>query len=142
MCGQSPIFLARVSRRANTICQPRKFCHLLPINGFKNSSSSVVFLPCPRPVDVVVPLHLRILLLGFHTISSAPKFSVSLSSGYFSQIIRLLFPLSQHMKLDISTFSGISTSRCTGRDIPLLLRFLSPISQCLQTFSCLSSFFP
>ena len=46
---QSPIFLACASRHASTICQLRKFCHLLPMNGFKNSSSSVVLLPCPPP---------------------------------------------------------------------------------------------
>ena len=51
LCGQSPMLLARASRRASTVCQPREFCYLLPVNGFRNFPSSVVLLLCPRPTD-------------------------------------------------------------------------------------------
>src|SRR5699024_5133256 len=51
LCGQSPMLLARASRRASTVCQPREFRYLLPVNGFRNFPSSVVLLICPRPTD-------------------------------------------------------------------------------------------
>ena len=46
ICGQSPIILASASRRANTVCQPRELCYLLPINGFNNFPSSAVLRLC------------------------------------------------------------------------------------------------
>ena len=33
--GQSPMLVARASRRASTVCQPREFCYLLPVNGLE-----------------------------------------------------------------------------------------------------------
>ena len=47
--GQSPLLLACTSRRANTICQPREFCYLQPVNGLRNSPLSVVPQLCPHP---------------------------------------------------------------------------------------------
>ena len=47
--GQSPLLLACTSRRANTICQPREFCYLQPVNGLRNSPLSVVPQLCPQP---------------------------------------------------------------------------------------------
>ena len=52
ICVQGPVFLARASRRANTICQPRKYYYLPPVNGFRICSSSLFLLSCPCPVDV------------------------------------------------------------------------------------------
>ena len=47
--GQSPLLLACTSRHANTICQPREFCYLQPVNGLRNSPLSVVPQLCPHP---------------------------------------------------------------------------------------------
>ena len=47
--GRSPIVLARVSRHASTIRQPREFCYLPPASGFKYSPSSSVRLLYLRP---------------------------------------------------------------------------------------------
>ena len=49
ICVQSSILLACASCRTGTICQPRKFYYLLPVNGFRISSSSVVLLLCLPP---------------------------------------------------------------------------------------------
>ena len=47
-CGHSPRILACASRRASTVCQPRKFCYLPPVNGrFRSSAWSVALLLCP-----------------------------------------------------------------------------------------------
>ena len=48
ICGRSPRILACASRRASTVCQPRKFCYLPPVNGrFKSPAWSVALLLCP-----------------------------------------------------------------------------------------------
>ena len=39
ICGHSPRILARASRRASTVCQPRKFRYLPPVNGHFRSSA-------------------------------------------------------------------------------------------------------
>ena len=44
--GYNPLILAYTSRRVSTICQPRRFCYLLPVNGFKSSPSSTVLQLC------------------------------------------------------------------------------------------------
>ena len=138
ICGQSSILLARASCRTGTICQPRKFYYLLPGNRFRFSSSSLL-LPCPRPADVgcsppssstPYPHNvLRTQILGFGTYTSVQGNSYKSSDCFF---------------LSVTTQNWtppLSPVLCTGRDIPLLLRFLSPISQRSQTFSYLSSFF-
>lgn len=44
--GYNPLILAYTSRRVSTICQPRRFYYLLPVNGFKSSPSSTVLQLC------------------------------------------------------------------------------------------------
>ena len=46
--GYNPLLLAYTSRRVSTICQPRRFCYLLPVNGFRNFPSSTVLQLCPH----------------------------------------------------------------------------------------------
>ena len=46
--GQSPQLLACTSRRASTICQPREFRYLQPVNGLRNFPWSAVPQPYPR----------------------------------------------------------------------------------------------
>ena len=50
--GQSPGILACASRRASTICQPRRICYWPPVNGLKNFPSLVVRLLYLPPIDV------------------------------------------------------------------------------------------
>ena len=52
--GQSPMFLASVSRRASTAWHPRKICCLPPVNGLRNSPSSVVLRPYPHLVGCLM----------------------------------------------------------------------------------------
>ena len=53
ICGHSPRILACVSRRASTVCQPRKFCYLPPVNGhFRSSAWLVALLLCPARIVV------------------------------------------------------------------------------------------
>ena len=52
-CGHSPRILACASRHASTVCQPRRFCYLPPVNGLLRSSAwSAALLLCPARTDV------------------------------------------------------------------------------------------
>ena len=53
ICGHSPRILARASRRASTVCQPRKVRYLPPVNGhFRSLAWSAVLLLCPARTDI------------------------------------------------------------------------------------------
>lgn len=53
ICGHSPRILARASRRASTVCQPRKFRYLPPVNGhFRSLAWSAALLLCPARTDI------------------------------------------------------------------------------------------
>ena len=97
ICVQSPILLACASRRASTICQSRKFNYLLPVNRFRNSSLSVLLLPCPRSVDIGCSppssLHSSTPYPHKYPRRQNSRFRhLYFRSEYISQIIRLLFP--------------------------------------------------
>ena len=95
ICVRSPILLARASCRTGTICQPRKFYYLLPVNRFRFSSSSLL-LPCPRPADVgcsppssstPYPHNvLRTQILGFGTYTSVQGNSYKSSDCFFLSV--------------------------------------------------------
>lgn len=66
ICGHSPRILARASRRASTVCQPRKFRYLPPVNGhFRSLAWSAALLLCPARTDIgctpVSSLHFSLL---------------------------------------------------------------------------------
>ena len=53
ICGHSPRILARASRRASTVCQPRKVRYLPPVNGhFRSLAWSAALLLCPARTDI------------------------------------------------------------------------------------------
>ena len=53
ICGHSPRILARASRRASTVCQPRKSRYLPPVNGhFRSLAWSAALLLCPARTDI------------------------------------------------------------------------------------------
>ena len=66
ICGHSPRILARASRRASTVCQPRKSRYLPPVNGhFRSLAWSAALLLCPARTDIgctpVSSLHFSLL---------------------------------------------------------------------------------
>ena len=53
ICGHSPRILARASRRASTVRQPRKFRYLPPVNGhFRSLAWPAALLLCPARTDI------------------------------------------------------------------------------------------
>ena len=94
--GYNPLILAYTSRRVSTICQPRRFCYLLPVNGFKSSPSSTVLQLCLHLAGggYTLLFSLHFCLPYLHSIlgSKIPDFGTYIatldtshkSSGYFS----------------------------------------------------------
>ena len=89
LCGQSPMLLACASRCASTVCQPREFCHLLPVNGFlevphRQLFSRLIFFQLAP--DVLLYLF-RIFPCRVYVVPSAPELPVSILIFQF----RILF---------------------------------------------------
>ena len=94
--GYNPLILAYTSRRVSTICQPRRFCYLLPVNGFKSSPSSTVLQLCLHLAGggYTLLFSLHFCLPYLHSIlgTKIPDFGTYIatldtshkSSGYFS----------------------------------------------------------
>lgn len=74
-CGRSPLLLASASFRSNTICQPRKICCLLPVNGFLRSSTSYA-INCLRHSLQWPPFAFLVQLVDYTLILSKGSFSL------------------------------------------------------------------
>lgn len=81
ICGHSPRMLATCHVTQITVCQPRKICYLLPVNGFfalltthhRELFSSLIFIKLV--LDVLLDL-MCILTSSVHIVPSAPELSV------------------------------------------------------------------
>lgn len=78
ICGHSPRILARASRRASTVCQPRKFRYLPPVNGhFRSLAWSAALLLCPARTDIgCTPVSSLHFPCRVHIVPTAPEFPV------------------------------------------------------------------
>lgn len=116
ICGHSSRILACASRHTSTVCQPRRFCYLSPVNGlFRSSAWSVALLLCLAHTGVkytpVSSLHFSCCV---HVVPSAPEFPISVFVFQFRKLlvsIRRLFPFRIPMNLDTLSLAA-SPSAC------------------------------
>ena len=115
--GYNPLILAYTSRRVSTICQPRRFCYLLPVNGFKSSPSSTVLQLCLHLAGdgYTLLFSLHFCLLYLHSIlgTKIPDFGTYIATLDTSHKSSGCFPFQISHKAGDCYFGGISTSMCT-----------------------------
>ena len=115
ICGHSPRILARASRRASTVCQPRKFRYLPPVNGhFRSLAWSAALLLCPARTDIgctpVSSLHFFLLCPRGTLSTRIPDFGICISVPETSRKHQAALSFQDPHEPRYAIFGGISIS--------------------------------
>ena len=115
ICGHSSRILACASRHTSTVCQPRRFCYLSPVNGlFRSSAWSVALLLCLAHTGVkytpVSSLHFFLLCPRGTLSTRIPDFGICISVPETSRKHQAALSFQDPHEPRYAIFGGISIS--------------------------------